>query len=91
MPARTPAGVRAALRSEDLAEFEQEYRASLAEAAVAFDLMPVQALVERWWRVAVSASDPAAHRRMLTAVADLREGRPAGGTPWRQALADSDG
>jgi hypothetical protein len=48
----------------------------------------VQELVERWWRIAVSSQDGAAHERMLAAVAALREGRPVSNTPWRQVRSD---
>ena len=87
-PARTPAGVRAALTGQSRAEFERGYRDAMDRASSDFDLSPVQELVERWWRIAVSSQDGAAHERMLAAVAALREGRPVSNTPWRQARDD---
>ena len=82
--------MRAALHGDELAEYEQEYRASLAKAAADYDLAPVHAVIERWWRVAVLESDAAAHQRMLAAVADIRAGRAVRGTPWRQVRAEMD-
>ena len=87
-PARTPAGVRAALTGQSRAEFERGYRDAMDRASSDFDLSPVQELVERWWRIAVSSQDGAAHERMLAAVAALREGRPVSNTPWRQVRGD---
>jgi hypothetical protein len=84
LPPRTPSGVRAALAGGDRAEFERDYRAALARAGADFDLTPVHDVVERWWRVAALAADPAAHRRMLGAVDALRAGDRLPSTPWRR-------
>jgi Family of unknown function (DUF6247) len=80
-PARTPVGVRAALRGRDREQFERDYQAALDRAAADFDLTPVLGLVERWWRIAVLSQDSTAHRRMLAAVDALRAGEPAASTP----------
>jgi Family of unknown function (DUF6247) len=88
LPARTPAGVRAALSGQDRAEFERDYRAALGRAAAEFDLTPVHELLERWWQRAVLAADRPAHRRMLAAAAELRAGRPVASVPWTDARAD---
>jgi Family of unknown function (DUF6247) len=87
-PARTPAGVRAALSGRNREDFERDYRAALDRASSDFDLSPVHGLVERWWRIAVLSDDSAAHQRMLTAVDALRAGRPVASTPWRQARSE---
>jgi hypothetical protein len=87
-PARTPVGVRAALIGRAREDFERDYRAALDRAGSDFDLGPVHDVVERWWRVAVSAADRPAQQRMLAAVDALRAGRPVAGTPWRQARGD---
>ena len=90
LPARTPAGVRGALLDGDRAEFERAYRAALLRASTDFDLTPVNDLIEQWWRVAVLSGDPAAHQRMLSAVASLRSGEPVASRRWRQIRDELD-
>ena len=84
LPVRSPAGVRSALVGDDRSVFEDDYRAALARASEDFDLTPIHEVVERWWRVAALSADPAANKRMLNAVADLRAGRPVPSSPWRR-------
>ena len=69
--------MRSALVGGDLSAFQDDYRAAPVRASDDFDLNPIHEVLERWWRVAVLSADPAAHQRMLSAVADLRTGRPA--------------
>ncbi|HEV7654363.1 MAG TPA: DUF6247 family protein [Mycobacteriales bacterium] len=88
LPARTPAGVRAALFGEDRAEFERDYRAALDRAAAEFDLTPVQDVLEQWWEHAALASDRPAHQRMLAAADRLRAGLPVASTSWAQVRAE---
>jgi Family of unknown function (DUF6247) len=87
-PARTPAGVRAALTDRDRTGFERDYRAALERASAEFDLSPVHAVVERWWRIAVLSQDGTAQQRMLATVDLLRAGRPVASTPWRQVRSE---
>lgn len=90
LPPRTPAGVRSALHNSDRVDFERDYQAALAQASIDFDLTQVHEVVERWWRVAVLAQDPAAHQRMVETVASLRAGQPVASTPWRPATGELD-
>ena len=82
VPARTPADVRRALAGADRTGFERDYQAALARAGNDYDLTPIQDVLERWWRIAVLAADPAANRRMLDTAAALRAGHPAASTSW---------
>lgn len=84
LPARTAAGVRAALAGDDRAAFEHEFRASLVRASDDFDLAPVSAVVEHWWRIAVLLSDGPAHERMLATAAALRAGQQVPLVSWHQ-------
>jgi hypothetical protein len=60
----TSKALRATLRPEAVARFDQEFRAALAEAAASFDLAPVDACVHRWRQVARSSTDPTAGCRL---------------------------
>ena len=87
-PARTPAGIRAALTGEDRADFERGYQAALARAGSDFDLTPIHDLLGHWWQIAVLRTDRAAHQRTMDAAAALRTGRPVPSTPWTQVRAE---
>jgi hypothetical protein len=76
--------VRAALLPEDVAEFDAEFQAAMAEAARTFDLAVVTACVERWWRVAWSSADPVGHRRMDERAGRLLAGREVPTVRWEQ-------
>lgn len=88
LPARTPAGIRAALEDQDRAHFEEDYRSALRRAAVEFDLTGVHEIIEHWWQLAVLRSDRQAHQRTLATAAALRAGDPVPSTPWDQVRAD---
>jgi hypothetical protein len=60
----TPEALRAALRPEAAARFDQEFRVALADAAERFDLAAVHACVHRWRLVVRSSTDPATGRQM---------------------------
>ena len=70
-----PKAIRAALLPEQVGDFDSEYRHAMAEATENLDLNPVLDLLERWRRVARSAQDPEAHRRMLKHAAAINAGK----------------
>ena len=88
LPARTPAGIRAALTGEDRADFERGYQAALTRAGTDFDLSPIHELLDHWRQIAVLRADRAAHQRTLNAAAALRAGQPVPSTPWAQVRAE---
>jgi hypothetical protein len=67
VPSRTdPAGIRAGLPPEHVAEFDEDYRQVMVEAAKTLDLAPVLETLEHWHRIAwIYTTDPAGYRRML--------------------------
>jgi aspartate aminotransferase-like enzyme len=86
-PEATPRAVRAALLPEDVAQFDREFRAVMAEAADTFDLAAVNACVQRWRLVAWSSADPAAERAMRKQSARLAAGEDIPTVPWEQVKA----
>jgi len=62
--------IRAALLPEDVAAFDQEFHAVMAQATASMDLSGVAAFLERWRRVAWSSGDPGEHRAMLGRAAE---------------------
>jgi Family of unknown function (DUF6247) len=88
VPPRTPAGVRDALSGADRAAFERAYQAAVARAGAAYDLQPIQDVLEHWWRIAVLAADRSAERRMLDSAAALRAGRSVPSTSWESLRED---
>jgi hypothetical protein len=88
VPEKNPRAIRAALLPEDLAGFDREYRAVMAEAMETLDLNPVTAFVERWWRVAWSSADPGGHRAMLADADRLIRGEHVPTAPMRETLAE---
>lgn len=81
-----------ALLPEDVAEFDRQWRATMAEATESLDLTEVTALLDSWRRIAwlTTANGPERYRSML-AQADhaLRTGeRPPGSIPWHQLKAE---
>ncbi len=88
LPARTPAGIRAALEDHDRAHFEGEYQSALLRAGAEFDLTGVHEVIEHWWQLAVLRSDRPAHQRTLAVAAALRAGQPVPSTPWDQVRAE---
>jgi hypothetical protein len=79
--AATPAQVRAALIPEEAREFDEQWRAVMAEATETLDLTSVLALLESWRRVAwiTAESGHDAHRRMYRRAAQLLSGAAAPG------------
>jgi uncharacterized protein DUF6247 len=67
VPSRTdPAGIRAGLPPENVAEFDADYQQVMTEAAKTLDLAPVLETLEHWHRIAwMYTADPAGYRRML--------------------------
>jgi hypothetical protein len=67
IPSRTdPAGIRAGLPPENVAEFDEDYQQVMAQAAKTLDLAPVLDALEHWHRIAwMYTVDPAGYRRML--------------------------
>jgi hypothetical protein len=76
--------IRNALHPEDVAGFDQEFRAVMAEATSAMDLTIVATFIERWRRVAWSAGEPDGHRAMLDRARRLLAGEDVPTTPWSQ-------
>jgi len=76
--------IRAALLAEDVASFDREFRAVMAEATVSMDLSGLAVFVERWRRVAWSSGDPEEHRTMLDRVGQLLAGQHVPTTPWTE-------
>ena len=74
--------IRDALLPEDVAGFDQEFRAVMAEATSAMDLTVVAAFVERWRRVARSAAEPDGRRAMLDRARRLLAGEDVPTTSW---------
>jgi hypothetical protein len=74
--------IRNALLAEDVAGFDQEFRAVMAEATSAMDLTVVASFIERWRRVAWSACEPDRHRAMLDRAQRLLAGEDVPTTPW---------
>ena len=74
--------IRDALLPEDVAGFDQEFRAVMAEATSAMDLTVVAAFVERWRRVARSAAEPDGRRAMLDRVRRLLAGEDVPTASW---------
>ena len=76
--------IRAALLPEDVAAFDQEFRAVMAEATASMNLSGVTAFLERWRRVAWSSGDPDEHRAMLGRAGQLLAGQHVPTTPWAE-------
>ena len=76
--------IRAALLPEDVAAFDQEFRAVMAEAMASMNLTGVTAFLERWRRVAWSSDDPDEHRAMLGRAGQLLAGQHVPTTPWAE-------
>ena len=74
--------IRTALLPEDVADFDQEFRAVMAEATSAMDLTVVASFIERWRRVARSAGEPDEHRAMLDRARRLLAGEDVPTTRW---------
>jgi hypothetical protein len=74
--------IRAALLPGDVADFDQEFRAVMAEATSAMDLTVVASFIERWQRVAWSAGEPDGHRAMLDRARRLLAGEDVPTISW---------
>jgi len=83
-PAPDLHAIRNALLPEDVADFDQEFRAVMAEATSAMDLTVVAGFIERWQRLARSAAEPDEHRAMLDRARRLLAGEDVPTTSWRQ-------
>jgi hypothetical protein len=82
LPGATPREVRAALRPEFRAQFDQDYRAALDEAGRTLELAGVLDTVEYWRTRAWIIRDPEEHRRVVRRAAELLSGRaPAADEP----------
>jgi Family of unknown function (DUF6247) len=74
--------IRNALLPEDVAGFDQDFRAVMAEATSAMDLTVVAAFIERWRRLAWSAAEPDGHHAMLDRARRLLAGEDVPITSW---------
>jgi hypothetical protein len=89
--ASTPREIRAALSGQEVADFDREYRRTMADAAESLDLSGVVSMLRRWQRVAWSTQDdPDAHRHMLASADRLSAGGDVATEPWQQAKARLD-
>ena len=88
MSAIAPRNIRAALIGSEVADFDSEYRRTMAEAAETLDLSPVLSMLTRWQRVVLSTrDDPDAHRHMLAAAARLNAGDAVATELWQETKA----
>jgi len=86
-PAKTPAGIRAALPSEEQPKFEADFKARMRQAEETFDLAPVQDCLERWWPMAViHDDDPAGYRDMMINVEKLLAGEHVETVTWAEMV-----
>jgi hypothetical protein len=86
--ASTPREIRAALSGQEVADFDREYRRTMADAAESLDLSGVVSMLQRWQRVAWSSQDdPEAHRHMLASADRLRAGGDVVTESWQQTKA----
>jgi hypothetical protein len=76
-----PRSIRGALLPEEAGDFDREFRAAMAQATETLELTGVLQLLERWRRVAESARDARAHRRMLEHADRLGRGDAADEVP----------
>jgi hypothetical protein len=74
LPGAIPREIRAALRPEFREQFDQDYRAALAEASRTLDLAGVHDTVEHWRVRAWITRDPKQHRRVVRRAAELLTG-----------------
>lgn len=74
LPGATPREVRAALRPEFRAQFDQDHRAALDEANRTLELAGVLDTVEHWRTRAWITRDPAEHRRVVRRAVELLTG-----------------
>jgi hypothetical protein len=86
--ASTPREIRAALTGAEVADFDREYRRTMADAAESLDLSGVVSMLRRWQRVAWSTQDdPDAHRHMLACADQLNAGAAVATEPWQRTKA----
>jgi Family of unknown function (DUF6247) len=81
LPGATPREVRAALRPEFRAQFDQDYRTALEEAGRTLDLSGVHDLVEHWRMRSWITRDPQEHRRVVRRAAELLGQAPPADEP----------
>jgi Family of unknown function (DUF6247) len=86
--ASTPREIRAALTGQEVADFDREYRRTMADAAVSLDLSGVVSMLRRWQRVAWSTQDdPDAHQHMLASADRLSAGGEVATETWQETKA----
>ena len=86
--ASIPREIRAALRGQEVADFDREYRRTMADAAESLDLSGVVSMLRRWQRIAWSTQDDLdAHRPMLVSVDRLDAGGDVATESWQQTKA----
>ena len=75
---RSGPAVRAVLAEvspEECAQFEAEFAQALARAGAEFDLAPAEAVLDRWWGIAVIRANPLSEQEQAQAqLARAREG-----------------
>jgi hypothetical protein len=84
----TPREIRAALAGQEVADFDREYRRTMADAAESLDLSGVLSMLRRWQRVAWSTRNGSeAHHHMLATADVLRAGGNVVAESWEQTRA----
>ena len=73
IPSKTdPKEIRAGLPPEEVASFDERFRAAMAEATENLDLVPVMDVLEHYHRLAWTyTADPAGYRRMFDTAARI--------------------
>ena len=90
IPSKTdPKGIRAGLPLEEVASFDERFRAAMAEATESLDLVPVMDVLEHYHRLAwTHTADPVGYRRMLDIAARVLAGEDAPRVPGDVIKAD---
>ena len=90
IPSKTdPKGIRAGLPPEEVASFDERFRAAMAEATDSLDLVPVMDVPEHYHRLAWTyTADPAGYRRMFDTAARVLAGEDVPRVPGDVIKAD---
>jgi hypothetical protein len=90
IPSKTdPKGIRAGLPPEEVASFDERFRAAMAEATENLDLVPVMDVLEHYHRLAWTyTADPAGYRRMFGIAARVLAGEDVPRVPGEVIRAD---
>lgn len=73
----SPTVIRQWLLRRDAERFVAEYRSALDDARASLEIGGVLDVIERWRRIAVLQTDPAAYRHTMRRAAELATGEPS--------------